>query len=104
MKEIAEFTPNQTATVIFLTISITNGVGAFIMGLCLNSFSLKNRIKLLAFDGFGLVSCMIGLLYVRSIFGAWIFAFCYGVFVGFRRSLMLTMYAELFGVENLGKI
>ena len=40
MREIAGFTPDQTATVIFLTISITNGLGAFVMGLFLNSFSI----------------------------------------------------------------
>ena len=41
---------------------------------------------------------------VSNSFGAVSYASFYGLFCGARQSLMVPMYADLFGTENLGKV
>lgn len=105
MEIYAGLTHDQTANSVFLPLAIGIGVSAFITGVCMDRWSTRLRMFMLAVLILGLVGVMLSLLFlVHSSTSAVVFALVYGLFLGARAALMGPMYAVLFGTANLGKI
>jgi len=74
------------------------------MGQLMNTVSASTRARLLALVFLLQAGGMLGMLFVRSATQVALYAVFYGLLMGSQQSLMMPIYAELFGLQHLGKV
>jgi len=94
----------ETADAIYLPFGTMSGLGMFFWGMILDRFNVQQRVRYLAYSFLGLVATFFALFKVQGPLTAALWGGFYGFMFGMWNSFNAPMFADLFGMKNLGKV